>query len=161
LQEPLVSPAEAEPLDPEVVHVLDHQPVLAGVMHVMQLQLGIGLQQLRSAAPAEFQRVFWLIVIPAQPPDGNEQGLRQPGNIQRRGKVHQRAVARADHYRLVASLRVARGRPLGEMLRIDLVELVRSLALHRPAERKHLLACAPWQEVDRSHRVAPLPEVGS
>ena len=76
----------------EIPHLLDHQTILIRVVHVMELQRRVRLEQPRGRRPERFERVTKFIRMHAIVVHGNQHCLRQPWNSERGAEVHHRTV---------------------------------------------------------------------
>src|SRR5215207_8792479 len=152
-QESLIRVPKLQAFDPEVGHAPRHQPVLVGIEHVVQLQLGVRREQHPRQLPAPLQLLNWLVRVHAAAPYGDEEGLRQPGDAQSGAKVDKRAVRGADHRGRVVAARVVAHHPPGYILGANLVQLPRRYGLAAAAPRVYLLAHPPGHDIyDRYKR---------
>jgi hypothetical protein len=133
-EEALVSLPEPSQLDAEIGHALRHQPVLIGIVHLVQLQVRIGLEQARAVLAPELERLARLVDIHPQLAHGDQEGLRQPRRAERRRKVRERAVGRADQDRGVATFGEQPDHPAGDLLVPDTPEPTGRDRLEQAAE---------------------------
>jgi hypothetical protein len=123
-QEARIGLAQTPALDPEIGHVVRHQAVLIGIVHVVQLQVRAGVEQTPAGLAAEFERVLGFVDLDTALPHRNEEGLRQLGRAKHRGQMGQRAVGRADQDRRVATGGTLFDHPAGDLLVLDPLELL-------------------------------------
>jgi hypothetical protein len=95
-QEPLVGWAETEALEAKVGHLFQHEPVLDWVVHVVDLHVGVGVQQSAGRLPAPFQVAVGVVGIVAGVADRDHEGLGQPGRAQGGGQMDRRPAGGAD-----------------------------------------------------------------
>jgi hypothetical protein len=81
--ERLVGLGQLQPLDAEIGHQLQHQPILVRIVHVVELDFRVGLQQLLARLPAGLEPGDRVIGMNVRLAHRHEDGLRQPGHAQR------------------------------------------------------------------------------
>jgi hypothetical protein len=101
--------------------VSDHQLVLHLVVHVVEGDVTVALQQRPSSSPAELQGVDGTLGV-ASTGDRNQHRAGQPGHLHRGGEVGERAVARADEDSGVGPGRDAVDQRSGDLTEIDVTE---------------------------------------
>ena len=74
-----------------------------GVVHLVQLQARVGLEQTPPGLEAEGERMLGLVDFGATLAHGNEKGLRQPRRAERGSQMGQGAIGRADQDGWVAA----------------------------------------------------------
>jgi hypothetical protein len=77
--ERLVGLGQLQPLDAEIGHQLQHQPILVRIVHVVELDFWVGLQQLLARLPAGLEPGDRVIGMNVRLAHRHEDGLRQPG----------------------------------------------------------------------------------
>ena len=85
LHERRVRLGQPAPLDAEVAHPLSHQDVLQLIVHVVQHDVGIAVQQRWRDGTTELHRMVRAVSI-ADPRDRHQHGVGQPGHLHRRGR---------------------------------------------------------------------------
>jgi hypothetical protein len=146
-QEARIGLAQTPALDPEIGYVVRHQAVLIGIVHVVQLQVRVGVEQTAARLAAEVERLLGLVDVDAALAHRNEKDLRQPGRAKRRGQMGQRAVEGADQDRRVATGGILFDHPAGDLLVLDPLELLGRDRLEITAELSDLLPEGRGQQV--------------
>src|SRR5438309_3081330 len=77
-KEALVGRAKGAPLEPEVAHALDHQPVLHRVLHVVKLELWVPLQNEFGMGFRPAHLLIWLVRRNPRARHGYQKRLGQP-----------------------------------------------------------------------------------
>jgi hypothetical protein len=162
LQEAPVGRPEGEPLQAKVRHMRDHQTVLVGVVHVVQLQLGVVCEQLLPHLDHLLEVVARLVGMRPVSTDWHEQRLRQPGHAEERRQVHCRSVGRADEDARAGGCGVLGHDPLGEVLRPQSPDLVLLAGLKPAAPGVDLLLRLLGSLLDATSedRRGPLHDLG-
>jgi hypothetical protein len=138
---------ERPTLGPEVGHVLDHQPILVGIVHVVELQVRVGIEQHLATIHAPGHVVDGLVRVDAVAAHGYQHCLRQPRDAERRPEVYAGAIRRSNGNGRVGSLGVLSHRPLVGLLDVYLAQPCLGHCLAPAAPDVHLLAQHLWQPV--------------
>jgi hypothetical protein len=147
-QEPLVGRPQLAPLDAEVRQGAHHQPILVGVVHVVQLPVRVGIEQGATGFDAGLHRARRVVgVDPLAYRD--QHGLRQPRRAQRGVQVDPGTTGRARCERRVPALRVLLVQPGRHLVEVDAAHPSWRDGLHRSAEDEDLLAEPLGQQVRR------------
>jgi hypothetical protein len=120
-----------------------------GIVHVVQLQLGIGIEQCSGRRERERHAAPRLVGAGAPLADRDQAGLRQPGDAERGAKVDQGAVGGAERDRRIAPARVGRDRPARDGLGAHLRQVLRRDRLVVPAADIDPAPQAARQQIDR------------
>ena len=88
----LVRHSQPQLFDPEVRHPLDHQPVLIGIMQMVQLHIGIGLEENVCPVFGPCHVLSRFVRFRAGPCDRDEKRLRKPWDAQSCPEMRERSI---------------------------------------------------------------------
>jgi hypothetical protein len=146
VEKALVGAAEPEPLVAEVRQGPDHEPVLVRVVHVVEGDVGVRLDQVPARLEAGLHRGLRLVGVDRLA-HRDEERLRQPRHAQGRAEVDQRPARRSDRDSRVAPARVEGRDPLRDLLDVDRGQPSRRDGLAPATDDVEPLACDLGQEV--------------
>ena len=164
-EETLVRLAEGPALEPEVAHTLDHQPILHGILHVVQLEVRVVSQNQFGMAlrPAHF--LTRLVRVNARAPYGYQKRLGQPGDTEGGPQMDGGTIGRSDHDGRILSPRIEVSHPRGNLFAAHGCELSRRRRFHPSAPDVDLLLKGGGQAIDRRrdelHERHPRPTHGA